>query len=255
MKKTTISPRLLLSLAVVLLVTLFISSCDSCNHHPGGPPPTVITDSVISDTGIHRIPFITNNVAAVVKDDWTGTETTETNDSVWYLSNGVTISGRTGRTGTVTITDNNYNVANGVIMHGTANGLICGKVFNRAYGTLTNDADLISPVFHIIALGGSADTVPVKIVVTDTFGVARSGYTVQLKQGGTNYGPSATTDANGVVANYGKGLSQGGSFTATATGSAGSSTVTVSTTPIAGSGGVSGTGTKLFVAMTIYIRY
>ena len=255
MRKNTISPKLLLSLAVVLLVTIFISSCDSCNHHPGGPPPTVITDSVISDTGIHRIPFITNTVAAVIKDDWTGTETTETNDSVWYASNGTIVTGRTGRTGTVTIVDNSYNVANPITMEGTANGLICGKVFNRAYGTLANDADLIGPTFHVIAPGGAADTVPVKIVVTDTNGVARSGYTVQLKQGGTNYGPAATTDANGVIANYGKGLSQGGSFTATATGSAGSSTVTIATTPIAGSGGVSGTGSKLFVAMTIYIRY
>ncbi len=255
MRKTTISPKLLLSLAVVLLVTLFFSSCDSCNHHPGGPPPTVQTDSTINDTSIHRVPFVTVSVQAVVKDDWTGTETTEANDSVWYSSNGTIVTGRTGRTGTASVVDNNYNVANAITMEGTANGLICGKVFNRAYGTLANDADLIGPVFHVIAAGGSGDTVPVKIVVTDTNGVARNGYTVQFKQGGTNYGPQATTDASGVVANYGKGLSQGVSYTVTATGSAGNSTVTVTTTAITGSGGVAGTGSKKFVAMTVYIRY
>jgi hypothetical protein len=246
-KKTT-RKLVLFALMLLLAAGSFFSSCSSCNPKGG------TTTNPPIDTGIRVEHWVVTSVTAIIRDNWNGQNSTEAGDSLWYYSNGNAYNAATNSNGDADVKDTNYTAGKPIIMEATANGEICGKVFNQALTSITGDGNYEGPTFTINALGGAADTVPVRITVTDMSGTARSGYTVQFQSGGVNYGGPVTTNSSG-VANYNKGLAQNASYTVTATGSAGtSSPLTVSTTALTGSGG-NGTGGKLFSGIAVYIRY
>ena len=234
----------------MLLAALIFTSCNqngsATNSTPGSGSDSTSANGPRSEARIH--PFVAvSNVTATVKEEWGGAPTTHANDSVIYHSGLNTYKAFTDAKGVAILSDTNYTPGNGIVMEACANSEICGKVFNQALTTISGDTNLMSSTFIITALATN-DSIPVKIMVTDMNGVARSGYSVQFTLNGVNYGSAATTNAGG-VATYGKQLNQGSSYSVTATGTSGTSTpLVVSTTPLSGS-------TGNFSGIRVFIRY
>jgi hypothetical protein len=217
-------------IAIVLLT--------ACNN---SPKPAAQEEAI-------KVPLGTSvAVVANVKDDWAGQHSTEANDSVLYSSNS-SYKAYTNASGQASIKDSNYHAPNPIVMEACGNNEISGKVFSRALYNMGSDTSLQDATFTIGPLGGTGDTIPVNILVTDTNGNPRVGYTVQIKLGRTNFGPAATTGSNGWAV-YCKGLQQGYSYTAQAFNSGSvSPEVVVSTSPLTGSSGN-------FCSINVYIRY
>jgi len=235
-EKTTY--KSLLSGAMLILLVVFIFS--SCNQKS---PSTASTTPV--DNGVH--PLITTNVSAIVKDAWrSGSPTTEANDSVLYSSGSTNLKGYANSSGDVSLSDNNYTAGNPIVMEACANNEICGKVFNQALTKATSDPNYNSPTFTIEALSPN-DSIPIKVLVTDMNGNPYSGYSVQITQGGSNYGSATTTNSSGLTS-YSRQLTQGQTYVCTATGTTGNASATVSTSALSGSSGK-------FSGIAIYIRF
>jgi hypothetical protein len=247
MEKPTKTIRKQLSFGLILLcATAGIFS--SCNQQPAGTSTTTTTSDSTKHERSGKIgPLLVTNVAAVVRDEWNGGSGTEANDSVLYTSGGNSYKAYTNSSGQASLSDGNYTAGNPITMEGCANSLICGKLFNQAFTKITDDNNLISPEFDIKA-AGTGDSIPVYVTVTDLSGNPRSGYTVQFRIVRTNYGTAVTTDASG-NATYSKKLTQSGTYIVQASGTGGNSQdITVSTTPLSGSGGN-------FSTLNVYIRY
>ncbi len=237
-QKKTLRNALVKAFTLILLACLpFVSFTQTV---PPDPNPT-------PEFSVH--PFVlVSNLSAIVKEQWNGgAPVTHANDSLFYKSGGNSYKGYTDSSGNVILTDTNYTAGNNIVMEACANNEITGKFYNQALSKVTSDPNLMSPTFTITALS-TGDSIPVRILVTDMLNNARSGYAVQFKLSGSNYGSAAYTNSSG-VATYGLSLTQGQSYTVTASGSAGtSSPLTVSTSPMTGTSGN-------FSGIYVYIRY